>query len=127
LVSFSLSTANIIDHTRLQQVAECIKHNKKLSEEIYDCIRTNALEQLKTLLSQHSINLNSFNLSADGDTILHSAAKSNNVKMMEFVLQRISPQTDLFDNPICYFFKHKWQLSVRNSYNVHIPEFIPID
>jgi hypothetical protein len=46
-----------------------------------------------TLLSKHTINLNSFNLSDDGDTILHSAAKSNNVKMIEFILQRISPST----------------------------------
>jgi hypothetical protein len=58
-----------------------------------ECIRTNDLNQLMTLLSKHTINLNSFNLSTDGDTILHSAAKSNNVKMMEFVLQRISPST----------------------------------
>jgi hypothetical protein len=29
----------------------------------------------------------------DGDTILHSAAKSNDMKMMEFILQRISPST----------------------------------
>jgi hypothetical protein len=46
-----------------------------------------------TLLSKHTINLNSFNRSEDGDTILHSAAKSNNVKMIEYVLQRISPST----------------------------------
>jgi hypothetical protein len=45
------------------------------------------------VLSKHTINLNSFNLSKDGDTILHSAAKSNNVKMIEFVLQRVSPST----------------------------------
>jgi hypothetical protein len=37
--------------------------------------------------------LNSFNRSKNGDTILHSAAKSNNVKMMEFILQKISPQS----------------------------------
>jgi dethiobiotin synthetase len=37
--------------------------------------------------------LNSFNLSYDRNTILHAAAKSNNVKMLEFVLQRISPNT----------------------------------
>jgi hypothetical protein len=61
--------------------------------EIHDHICTNALEQLKTLLSKHTISLNSFNLSAEGDTILHSAAKSNDVKMIEFVLQRISPST----------------------------------
>jgi hypothetical protein len=46
------------------------------------------------LLSKYSINLNSFHRSpTDGDTILHSAAKSNNVEMMEFILQRISPST----------------------------------
>jgi hypothetical protein len=62
-------------------------------QDIHDCIRTSDLTQLTTLLSKHSINLNSFNLSTDDDTILHSAAMSNNVKMMEFVLQRISPHT----------------------------------
>jgi hypothetical protein len=46
-----------------------------------------------TLLSQHTINLNCFNTSTDGDTILHSAAKSNDVKMIEFVLQKIPPST----------------------------------
>jgi hypothetical protein len=61
--------------------------------EIHECVRTNSLQQLQTLLSKHTINLNSFNLSTDGDTILHSAAKSNDVKMMEFILQRISPST----------------------------------
>jgi hypothetical protein len=45
------------------------------------------------LLSKHTINLNSFNLSFDRNTILHSAAMSNDVKMIEFVLQRISPST----------------------------------
>jgi RNA binding exosome subunit len=60
-------------------------------EEIHDRTRTNDLQQLMTLLSKHSINLNSFYLSKDKDTILHSAAKSNNVNMIEFVLQRISP------------------------------------
>jgi hypothetical protein len=59
-------------------------------KEIHDCIRTNRLEQLVTLLSKHTINLNCFNLSDDGDTIIHSAVKSNNVKMMAFILQ-ISP------------------------------------
>jgi hypothetical protein len=61
--------------------------------EIHDCIRTNDLKLLMTLPSKHTISLNSFNRSVDGDTILHSAAKSNNVKMMEFVLQRMSPST----------------------------------
>jgi hypothetical protein len=46
-----------------------------------------------TLLSKHTINLNSFNLSLNGDTILHSAAKSNDVKMIQFVLQKVSPTT----------------------------------
>jgi hypothetical protein len=60
---------------------------------IHDCIRTNDIKQLMTLLSKHTINLNSFNLSTDGDTILHTAAKSNNLKMMEFVLSRMFPKT----------------------------------
>src|SRR5690606_18146792 len=72
---------------------ECTDQKKKMWSEIHDCIRTNDLEQLKTLPSKHTINLNSFNLSTDRDTILHSAAKSKNVKMMEFVLHRISPST----------------------------------
>jgi hypothetical protein len=62
-------------------------------KEIHECIRTDDLKQLMTLLSKHTINLNSFNRSTDGDTILHSAVKSNNVKMMGFILQRISPRT----------------------------------
>jgi hypothetical protein len=62
-------------------------------EEIHHRVRTNDLEQLMVLLSKHTINLNSFNVSTDGDTILHSAAKSNDVKMMEFILQRMSPST----------------------------------
>src|SRR5690606_9594062 len=66
---------------------------REIWKELHDCIRTNALEQLKILLSKHTINLNSFNCSADSDTILHSAVKSNNVKTIDFVLQRISPQT----------------------------------
>jgi hypothetical protein len=46
-----------------------------------------------TLLSKHTINLNSSNEGSYGNTVLHSAAMSNNVKMIEFVLQRISPNT----------------------------------
>jgi hypothetical protein len=46
-----------------------------------------------SVLSKHSINLNSFTLSIDENTILHSAAKSNNVKMIEFILQHLSPST----------------------------------
>jgi hypothetical protein len=82
-----------MDYTLMQQVDEYINQNKKMWNEIHECIRTNDLNQLMTLLSKHTINLNSFNLSTDEDTILHSAAKSNNVKMMEFVLQRLSPST----------------------------------
>jgi hypothetical protein len=66
--------------------------NKEMWIDIHESIRMNDLKQLKTLLSKQ-INLNSFNLSTDGDTILHSAAKSNDVKVMEFILQRISPST----------------------------------
>jgi hypothetical protein len=83
---------NNIDDCLLQQVEESVNKNKKMWNEIHDSIITTSLEQL-TLLSKHTINLNSFNLSADGDTYLHSAAKSNNVKTIEFVLQSISPST----------------------------------
>jgi ankyrin repeat protein len=65
----------------------------KMWKEIHDYKRNNDVKQLMTLLSKHTINLNSFNLSTDGDTILHSAANSNNVKMMEFILQSLSPST----------------------------------
>jgi hypothetical protein len=70
---------------------DLLNQNQKLWNEIHECIRANDLKQLMTLLSKHTINLNSFNLSTDGDTLLHSAAMSNNVNMIEFVLQRISP------------------------------------
>ena len=73
-----------------QQIVQQSQQNKEKWKEIHDCISTNALERLMTQLSKHTINLNSFNLSEDGDTILHSAMKSNAVKMMEFVLQRLS-------------------------------------
>jgi hypothetical protein len=62
-------------------------------DEIHECIRTTDLKKLKTLFLTHTINLNSFNLYRNGDTILHSAARSNDVKMIEFILQRISPST----------------------------------
>jgi ankyrin repeat protein len=75
------------------QLKEPIERNKELWNKIHDCIRTNDLELLMTLLSKHSINLNNFNRSTDGDTILHSAVKSNNMKTLQFVLQRISPST----------------------------------
>jgi hypothetical protein len=91
-ISFSHNTDRYIDLDLKQQIYEGIHRNLKMWQEIHDCIRTNDLEQLMTLLSKHTINWNSFNVSEDGDTILHSAAKSNNVKMMEFVLQRISPR-----------------------------------
>jgi hypothetical protein len=58
---------------------------------VHKCIRTNDCPQLMRLLSKHKISLNNFNLSENRDTVLHSAAKSNNVKMMEFVLQSVSP------------------------------------
>jgi ankyrin repeat protein len=70
-----------------------IEQNIKIWGEIHDSIQTNDLNQLMTLLSQHPINLNSFSVSTYGDTLLHSAVKSNDVKMMEFILQRLSPST----------------------------------
>jgi hypothetical protein len=70
------------------QLGWCIYQNGELWEEIHGCIRNNALQ----LLAKKEINLNSFNLSRNRDTILHSAAKSNDVKM-QFILQRLSPST----------------------------------
>jgi hypothetical protein len=90
---FSLNTGRNIAFEVQEQIKDSAYHNKEIWNAIHDCIRFNYLEELKTLLSKHTINLNSFNLSTDGDTILHSAAKSNSVKMIEFVLQRISPST----------------------------------
>jgi hypothetical protein len=90
VVKYSNSITAIV---LLEEIEDCIDRNKDLWRAIHYFIRTNDLEKLMTLLSEHTINLNSFNLSTDGDTILHSAAKSNDVKMIEFILQRISPST----------------------------------
>jgi hypothetical protein len=95
-MTFSLNTVNAVQYHDFhleEQVGMYVNQNKKLWREVHDCIRANALQRLMTLLSKHSINLNSFHLSTAGDTVLHSAAKSNNVKTIEFVLQRISPST----------------------------------
>jgi ankyrin repeat protein len=70
----------------MNKLEESIEQKKEMWNEIHDCIRMNDIEQLMTLLSEHNINLDIFNLSQDGDTILHSAAKSNNVKMIEFII-----------------------------------------
>jgi hypothetical protein len=91
-ISFSLNTdyRNRGDEL-LQQIEECSNQKNETWEAIHECMRTNDLQKLKTLLSKHTINLNSFHLSiAVGDTILR-AAKSNDMKMMEFILQRLSP------------------------------------
>jgi hypothetical protein len=82
-----------INHEWLELIGKSIHQNRKTWAEIHDYIRTNDIKQLMALLSKHTINLNSFNLSGDDDTILHSAVKSNSVKMMEFVVHRISPST----------------------------------
>jgi hypothetical protein len=74
------------------QVAELSYQNSTIWRKIHDHIRNNDLEELKALLSKHPINLNSFRLTIDGDTILHSAVKSNDVNMMQFVLQSLSPR-----------------------------------
>jgi hypothetical protein len=97
LTSFHLQSylaPGLIEPELLKTIQESINQNQEMWREIHDCIRINDLNQLLTLLSKHTINLNSFNLTTDGDTILHSAAKSNSVKMMEFVLQSISPSTN---------------------------------
>jgi hypothetical protein len=93
IISFSLNTVNNIDAQLKRQVVQHCEQNLSVWTQIHDLIKKSDLEQLMTLLSKHTINLNSFNLSVEYDTILHSAAMSNSVKMMEFILQRISPQT----------------------------------
>jgi hypothetical protein len=57
------------------EVTEYIIRNKEIWREIHECIRTSDLQQLKTLLSKHTINLNSFNLSTHEDTILNTKRK----------------------------------------------------
>jgi ankyrin repeat protein len=92
-ISFSLDIDNKIDNDNRYRIRECVQQNVTLWKEIHECIKINNLKQLMTLLSTHTVNLNSLNLSTDGDTILHSAAKSNSMEMIEFVLQRISLNT----------------------------------
>src|SRR5690606_17349141 len=72
---------------------ESLDQNDQMWREIHNRLRMGDLERLMTLLSTHRINLNNFNLSKieEADTFLHSAAKSNDVKVIEFVLQRMSP------------------------------------
>jgi hypothetical protein len=74
-------------------ITDRVYQNAKMWREIHECIRTNDLNKLVALLSKHTINLNSFNLFWDGDTIFHSAVKSNDVKMIEYILQRLPPST----------------------------------
>jgi hypothetical protein len=92
-ISFLHNIDNAIDYKLKQQIQDSLEQNNKLWSEIHNSIQTNDLQQLMTLLSQHTINLNNFNRSTDWGTILHSAAKSNNVKMIEFILQRLSPSS----------------------------------
>jgi hypothetical protein len=79
-----------MNNKALAEINESCVKNSKMWKQIHDCIRTNDLQQLMTLLTKHKITLNSY-VTYEGDTMLHSAAKSNNMKTMEFVLQRISP------------------------------------
>jgi hypothetical protein len=88
---FSLNTD--IDNKLLEQIRSALNQNLVRCEMIRHFIRTNDFKWLTVLLSKHKINLNHFKPSANGDTILHVAAMSNNVKMIEFVLQRISPSS----------------------------------
>jgi hypothetical protein len=82
------------DDDELQMdIGEYICRNLEMWEYIHNCVRTRDLEQLMTLVFREAINLNSFNLTEDGDTMLHSAAKSSDEKMIEYILQKISPNT----------------------------------
>jgi hypothetical protein len=71
-----------------------VSQNAKRWNLVHACINRNDVNPLLTLLSNPKINLNCLNVSTEsGDTILHSAVKSNDVKMMELVFQTISPST----------------------------------
>jgi hypothetical protein len=90
---FSLNTVNDISTALVHAIEESLNQNREMWKGIHTCITTNDLQQLKTLIFKNRINLTCFNTSEDFDTILHSAAKSNSVKMMEYILQRIPPKT----------------------------------
>jgi ankyrin repeat protein len=66
-----------------------------------------------TALKVHN-HLNSFNLSEDDDTILHTAAKSNDVKMIEFLLQRIYPKENDEDE------EQPMEASLWSSYSMDV-------
>jgi hypothetical protein len=92
-LTWLILSSNKLDYSLMYELSQTTDNNKQIWKKIHQCIRTNDFSQLNTLLSKRPINLNSFNLSENGDNILHSAAKSNDVKMMEYVLQRISPSS----------------------------------
>jgi hypothetical protein len=94
LISFSFNTeTSDFGNELVDKTVQLKNRNKELWRQIHDSIRTKNLDQLKTLLSNHKINLNSFNLSEEGNTLLHTALKSNDVKMIQFILQNIPPST----------------------------------
>src|SRR5690606_15833916 len=64
--------------------------NKSMWNTIHHQLTTKDSKSLRKLLK---INWNAMNLSKDGDTVLHSATKSNDKEMVQFILQRISPIT----------------------------------
>jgi hypothetical protein len=100
--SFSLNTANKFpdevspSNLPMWTCTQLVNQNQRMWNEIHNCIRHNDLKRLTALLSERTINLNSFNpygrWNVD-DTLLHSAAVSKDVKMMEFILHKLSPST----------------------------------
>jgi hypothetical protein len=75
------------------KVKELVNRNSAAWRDIHDCIVSNNSHMLAAIVSKNKINLNTLHLSKGDNTILHSAAKSNNLKMIEFILQKISPST----------------------------------
>jgi ankyrin repeat protein len=93
LVLFSLNTETPIDPKVQETIESSINQNRQLWTKIHDLIRNGEYQELMTLLSKHTVNLNNFNLSTDGDTLLHIAAQSNSEKMIGFILRSMSPST----------------------------------
>jgi hypothetical protein len=75
------------------KVQDLVNRNCAVWSDIHECIVSNNPEMLAAIVSKNKINLNTLHLSEGDNTILHSAAKSNNLKMIEFILQKISPST----------------------------------
>jgi hypothetical protein len=102
-----------------------------LWKDILNCIINKDLKQLTALLSKHRININNLQCDANGDTILHLAAKSNDVKMIEFILQRISPnfkrlmlKTKNLQQQLPSDFVRVWTPSIHSLFPLKVRQFV---